>query len=102
MVLSSSSSTKLYHQWMEWGMPSLDHLSQSYDKKELLRTTPQKFFELKNKPFPENIFGMEELSLIDELRKCHVPERYFGALGDAWEVNSWEDVELEIVVVVEY
>jgi len=102
MVLSSSSSTKLYHQWMEWRMPSLDHLSQSYDKKELLRTTPQKFFELKNKPFPENIVGMEELSLIDELRKCQVPERYFGALGDAWEVNSWEDVELEIVVVVEY
>ncbi|KAG6794275.1 hypothetical protein POTOM_003517 [Populus tomentosa] len=32
------------------GMPSLDHLSQTYDEKELLRTPPQKFFELKNKP----------------------------------------------------
>ncbi|CAK7323839.1 unnamed protein product [Dovyalis caffra] len=68
-------------------------VSQSYDKKELLKSILRKLYEAKNKCCPENIVAMDESSLIGELRNYLRLERYFIVFDDVWEIGFWEDVE---------
>lgn len=72
-------------------------VSQSYDRVELLRSTLKKLYEAKKEPFPEAIVTMDDLSLIDELRKYLQQERYLVVFDDVWEIRFWGDVEHALV-----
>jgi disease resistance protein RPM1 len=78
-----------YHAWIT--------VSQSYDRVELLRSTLKKLYEAKKEPFPEAIVTMDDLSLIDELRKYLQQERYLVVFDDVWEIRFWGDVEHALV-----
>ncbi|CAK7323837.1 unnamed protein product [Dovyalis caffra] len=68
-------------------------VSQSYDKKELLKSILRKLCEAKKDCCPENIVTMDESSLIGKLRNYLRLERYFIVFDDVWEIGFWEDVE---------
>lgn len=74
-----------YHAWIT--------VSQSYDKRELLRSILKRFYEVKNKPFPDRIVTMEEEELIKEIREYLGQERYLVVFDDVWEISFWGNME---------
>ncbi|CAK7323836.1 unnamed protein product [Dovyalis caffra] len=70
-------------------------VSQSYDKKELLKSILRKLYEAKKECCPENIVTMDESSLIAELRNYLRLERryslvYIHSLEPLGQQDSWE------------
>ncbi|KAI5587350.1 hypothetical protein BDE02_05G026800 [Populus trichocarpa] len=74
-----------YHAWIT--------VSQSYDKRELLRSILKRFYEVKNGLFPDRIVTMEEEDLIKEIREYLGQERYLVVFDDVWEIGFWGNME---------
>jgi disease resistance protein RPM1 len=74
-----------YHAWIT--------VSQSYDKRELLRSILKRFYEVKNRSFPDRIVTMEEEELIREIREYLGQERYLVVFDDVWEIGFWGNME---------
>ncbi|KAI9393980.1 hypothetical protein POPTR_005G035400v4 [Populus trichocarpa] len=74
-----------YHAWIT--------VSQSYDKRELLRSILKRFYEVKNGLFPDRIVTMEEEELIKEIREYLGQERYLVVFDDVWEIGFWGNME---------
>jgi disease resistance protein RPM1 len=74
-----------YHAWIT--------VSQSYDKRELLRSILKRFYEVKNRSFPDRIVTMEEEELIKEIREYLGQERYLVVFDDVWEIGFWGNME---------
>jgi len=74
-----------YHAWIT--------VSQSYDKRELLRSILKRFYEVKNRSFPDRIVTLEEEELIREIREYLGQERYLVVFDDVWEIGFWGNME---------
>ncbi|XP_011036771.1 PREDICTED: disease resistance protein RPM1-like [Populus euphratica] len=68
-------------------------VSQSYDKRELLRSILKRFYEVKNGSFPDRIVAMEEEELIKEIREYLGQERFLVVFDDVWEIGFWGNME---------
>ncbi|CAK7323856.1 unnamed protein product [Dovyalis caffra] len=66
---------------------------QEYDRKELLRSLLNKFYQGKKEVFPQSIATMDDSELINKLREYLQLERYLVVFDDVWEVCFWGDVE---------
>ncbi|CAK7323858.1 unnamed protein product [Dovyalis caffra] len=68
-------------------------VTRDYDRKELLRSLLNKFYQGEEEVLPQSIATMDDSSLICKLGEYLQPKRYLVVFDDVWDVGFWGAVE---------
>ncbi|KAM4092090.1 hypothetical protein ACB094_06G010900 [Castanea mollissima] len=71
-------------------------VSQSYKIEEILRNMIKQFYKARKESIPVEIDTMEQITLMEQLRRYLHEHRYVIVLDDLWEKEFWDCIELAL------
>ena len=71
-------------------------VSKSYKMEELFRNMIKQFYEARKESAPKEINTMEEVKVIEVLRRYLLEQRYVVVFDDLWDIGFWEHIKLAL------